>query len=386
VAATALNIATIVLFWAAVGLLVGQLVSTRRGGWSVVGGLMIGSYVLDNMLSNVDALKTLTWLLPFHYYNLSKPLVPGRGLDGGTWLVLVGLTLVALALAAWLFAHRDLGAAFRLWPARAQANTSPAGGSLALLGSVFTKNIRDLLLPTLGWSLALGGYAMFIVSITDVALKPIRDIMNNMPGIAQIFGNMASNDAWLAAGLFLQLPLLLAVFGLNHVGNWATDEEEGRLELLVAHPVPRLQILLARYLAAVLSVVAILVALGAAIFLGAQLSNLALDGERIIGALVAVTPLPLAVLAFGLVLATWLARPGPAVAVTGAVIVAMFFLDLLVPLLGWPDELRRLSIFYLYGRPLMEGVTWGNVALLSVAALALAAASLVGFRRRDIAK
>ena len=385
-ATTALNIFTIVFFWAAVALLVGQLVTTRRGGWGVVGAALIGTNILNNLLEGIEPLKNWAWLMPFHYYSLSKPLVPGRPFEWGAWLALAGATGVVLALGAWLFVHRDLGAAFRLWPARRGAAPAATGGAVLLLGSVFAKSGRDLLLPTLGWSLALSLYALIIISTADVALQPIRDVVQNLPWLAQLAGDMTSNEAYLSLGIFTQLPLLLAFFGLTQVWGWANDEEEGRLELLAAQPLPRLQILLARYLAATLSVLVILATLGAAIFGSAAAANLALDSARVGGGLVAAVPLPLAILAAGLALATWLARPGLAVGITGAGIVVMYFLDALAAIFNWPEAVRTLSVFYLYGRPVVAGVTWSNVVLLTALTLALVAASLVGFQRRDIAK
>ena len=386
-AATALNIFTIALFWGAVALLVGQLVSTRRGGWGVVGTLVIGAALLNNVFEGNQDLKNLAWLFPFHYYSLSKPLVPGRGLDGGPWLALAAATVIVLALAAWLFAHRDLGAAFRLWPDRRPAGVAPAGGgSLALLGSVFSKSIRDLLWPTLGWGLGLAFYAAVLVGTAESTLEPLRAALQNIPFAATLAGNLASNEAYLSTGLFLTLPLLLAFFGLTQVWGWANEEEEGRLELLTAQPVPRPHLLLARYGAATLSLVGILALFGVGIFGTAAGVGMALDAGLVLGGLGTALPLPLVVIGFGLALATWLQRPGPAVGITGAAIVAAYFLEMLAQVFGWPEPVRNLSIFHLYGRPLIDGVAWGNVAVLVTAALALAAASLVGFQRRDIAK
>jgi putative exporter of polyketide antibiotics len=71
--------------------------------------------------------------------------------------------------------------------------------------------------------------------------------------------------------------------------------------------------------------------------------------------------------------------------VTGGLIVAMFLLDVLAPLFDWPDAIRHLSLFHFYGRPLLDGVAWGDMAGLLVAALLLAGWNFLGFRRRDIA-
>src|SRR5262249_50291273 len=154
------------------------------------------------------------------------------------------MTGVLLVLAAWLFAHRDLGAAFAFWPRRAAA--APArGGSLALLGSIFAKNIRDAILPTLGWGVGLGLYATILVGTAESSLKPMQDVVKNLPALGNVYGSMATYEAYLSAGLFLELPLFLALFGVTLIWGWANDEEEGRLELLTAQPLPRVRILLA---------------------------------------------------------------------------------------------------------------------------------------------
>ena len=74
------------------------------------------------------------------------------------------------------------------------------------------------------------------------------------------------------------------------------------------------------------------------------------------------------------------------VPVTITVVVAMFFLQLFGPVFQLPEAVLSLSIFHLYGTPMTTGVQWGAVMALTVGALALAAGSLVGLQRRDIAK
>src|SRR5262249_35157329 len=114
IAETALNIATLAAFWGAVGLFAGQLTAARRVASGIVGALIFGTYVLNNVFETVSDLKWLSWLMPSHYYSPSKPLVPGLQFNWGAWLVLVAAGFVFTALAAVMFVRRDVGATFSL--------------------------------------------------------------------------------------------------------------------------------------------------------------------------------------------------------------------------------------------------------------------------------
>ncbi|HYP39752.1 MAG TPA: ABC transporter permease, partial [Chloroflexia bacterium] len=203
---------------------------------------------------------------------------------------------------------------------------------------------------------------------------------------ALIVGNMSTPEAYISYSLFTYLPALLSAFAITQVEGWSSDEEEGRLEVLAAMPLPRWQLIAARYVAIQLSLVVILATLGAALLLGAAASGVTLDTSRMWGALGASLPLGMVVAAFGLCVAAWLKRPGAAMPVTISIVVAMFFLELFAPLLGLPDAVLNLSIFHLYGRPMIQGIQWGGTLALVAATLILAAGSLVGLNRRDVAK
>jgi ABC-2 type transport system permease protein len=209
--------------------------------------------------------------------------------------------------------------------------------------------------------------------------------MNAIPWFTKLFGPLITNEGYLSVALFFYFPVLLALFALTNVWGWASDEEEGRLEVLVTVPVARGQVLLARYAAGALSLAGVLSLTLTGILLTAAVLQVPLQTDRVVAAVLAGGPPALVVLVGGLTLAAWLARPGLAVGVTGGLIVAMFLLDVLAPLFDWPDAIRHLSLFHFYGRPLLDGVAWGDMAGLLVAALLLAGWNFLGFRRRDIA-
>ena len=381
-----LNLGLFMGFWGVVGLLIGQFVLVRRTASSITGALIFGTFLLNNILEGSPSLKWLSWLMPFHYYNASKPLVPGRGMEWGAWLFILVVTAGLMVLAGFIFTHRNIGSTFRLLPVRADAK-APTGGSTYMLGSAIGKNIRDLLWPTFFWSLGLGLYAILIVSTIKEALEPLREMLKNMGGfIALLVGDLGTPSGYLSYSIFTFLPVLLAAFAITQVEGWASDEEDGRMEVVTTAPMPRWRLLVARYVAIALSLAVILAVLGLFLLLGAVASDVSFDMGRVWASLAAALPLGLVVAAFGLCVATWLKRPGAALPITIVVVVLMFFLETFAPLLNLPNAVLNLSVFHLYGKPMTEGVQWGSMLALVVAALVLCAISLVGLNRRDIAK
>ena len=65
---------------------------------------------------------------------------------------------------------------------------------------------------------------------------------------------------------------------------------------------------------------------------------------------------------------------------------ASFFFDLLAPALDLPGSVQKLSIFQLYGDPLIQGVSWGDTAVMLALIVAFTAAGALAFGRRDILK
>jgi ABC-2 type transport system permease protein len=380
-----LNTGSLVAFWGMLGLFVGQLVLVRRSASAITGGILFATYFLNNIVESTPGLEWVAWLTPFHYYSLSKPLVVDRDMVWGAWMaIMIAIALLA-AFTAYIFNRRDIGSVFSVFPARAGTRKRSAG-STRMLGSVFSKAIGDLMWPSIWWGVGLAVYAVMILGTVNQALGPVRDLIKNMGWMAQIVGDMATPAAYMSYSLFTFSPVLLAIFAITQIENWSSDEEEGRLELPVGMPLPRWQHLTARYIAITLAIIFILALTGLAIMLGATGANVSLDMGRVWVGLAVNLPMGLVVAAFGLCVAAWLKRPGTALPITIAVVTVMFFLELFAPILSLSEAVRSISIFYLYGKPLTEGVNAGGMLALSLATVLLFAGGIMGFERRDIAK
>lgn len=243
---------------------------------------------------------------------------------------------------------------------------------------------------------------MATVALT-VALWPsvrgqeqFEELVRDLPeGLRAMFGSgegiaFTSAPGYLHSRLFSTMfPLLLLVFGIG-LGARAVagSEEEGSLELVMAHPVTRTRLVAERYGALVLLVVGLAVAGVVSLLLVAPFVGL-LDGVslgRVLGAGTALLALTLlhATLAFAAGCA--LGRRGQALALAGTVAVAGYLLQTLTAATDAFDALRVVSpwAWYLDRNLLAEDATL--VATVVPLALACGVAVVGGwlFLRRDL--
>jgi ABC-2 type transport system permease protein len=389
-----LNVALVSAVFAGLALFISQFTRERRTAAGLTGALF-GFAILLNSLSHVAPdTDGLGHLSPVYYFGLSKPLIPGHGVDPVAMMVLATMALVPAALGVALFLRRDIGDTISVMPASSGGSASSAAQSRELpsgdiaVRSVYARSLRTLVGPTLWWGLGLAFFgAAFTLMARQTeenlagALKgtPYEGILNALTGGAG-FGNGA-----LFLGLiFAELPLVFTIYALIQASSWAEDEEQGRFELLLANPQPRWRVLLARYAAFVTSLVIIAAALLLAVLLAAAQQQLPIDGRHVLAAVVGILPIALVVASVGYLLAGWL-RSAAVVGILGVVLAASFLIELVGAIFNWPDWVVQLSIFERYGTPFTKGLDWTNVvALLAVAVGALALA-IWRFSQKDIA-
>ncbi len=250
----------------------------------------------------------------------------------------------------------------------------------------------------LGWAIALAAvpaiYAGFWPAMGSGEV--MQELFSSMPEslvIALGFDAMASAAGYLQTAVFGMLALVLLLsFAISAGARLiAGEEENGTLELELAHPVARRAILVQRAAALAVST-ALLVAVVAAV---TMMMVAALALEIALSAVIATaTGLLLLVLGFGLIaLAVGaavgrcrIARYRIAVGTAAGLAVASFIADAVAPLVTWGRWLEMISpiSWYLGSDPLSTG--WhlpGLAALAGISVAAIVVAS-VGFNRRDL--
>jgi ABC-2 type transport system permease protein len=387
----ALNLVLVCAVIGGVALLISQFTQERgpAAGWTA--GLLLIFIVLDMVHRVFPDGEWISRLSPIYYYNLSKPLVPGYGVNAGAMLLLFALSVVLSGGAIWLFARRDIGATVPLprWlrlPEGSASRALPAGDWS--LRSIYARSVGMIAMPTFWWTLGIAGFAGWMVFVTQQMGGRISALLANSPAGAALLKNLGGGGASLSASflsaMFFLLPMLLMAFAVTQVSRWAADEQDGRLELVLSTPQPRLIVLLGRF-----------AALGSAtIFIGAitliasagaaAASGVTLDAGNLASATLGMIPLGLLIAAIGYLASGWL-RTAADTGLVSFLLVIWFFISFIGPELKLPDATLRLSAFYYYGTPLLHGLQLTSVlGVVAVTAIVLGLGA-VRFMRKDIA-
>ena len=385
-----LNLALICAVFGSLALLISQFTQERGPAAGSTAGLLVFFIVLDMVHRVVPNSEWISRLSPIYYYNLSKPLIPSFGTNFGAMAVELVLAAMLGGAAIWLFVRRDVGGTVPLprWlqlPERQASRALPVGDWS--LRSVYARSMGMIAMPTLWWTLGIAAFAGFMVYAVQLLETKMSTLLSGSPAFSTLVKNLGGGDASVNAGLlsaiFFFLPLSLMAFAVTQVNGWSADEQDGRLELVLAAPQSRVAVLLGRFAALATATVAIAVVTLLACFASAAAAGLSIDAGNLTAAMLGMIPLGLLIAAIGYLASGWL-RTAADTGLLSFVLAAWFFISFIGPELKLPDATLRLSAFYYYGTPLLHGLQPASVlGVLAVAAVALVLGTM-RFANKDI--
>ncbi len=262
------------------------------------------------------------------------------------------------------------------------------------LWTIFRYSLRGFRGQILGWGLAIAALGLLIVPFYNVFAEQQGDFLQMIksypPEFLAFFGgdavSIATPEGFVGMYGFSMLPLVIGFFGLlAGSGIIAADEEHGRLDLMIAHPVGRAAFFGGRVLG-FLSAMLLILVLGWAGF------SILLGGSAmgITPAQMALPFLPLFAqgLVYGslaLLLSLLLPARAQAAMLSGLVLVTSYLLSSLAGIASQLDSAARLLPYaYYQGSEALNGLnlTW----LAGLLAVSLVCILLAGWRfiRRDI--
>ncbi len=355
------------LAFGAVALLATQLTSSTRAAYGITGSVIGVSYGL-RAVGDVSG-GGLSWLSPIGWYQGM------HAYSGERWwplLLLVAFTALVTVAAYAAFDRRDFGDG--VWPSRpGPANAGP--------------NLRSAL--GLSWTLQRGslvGWASGML-LGGVALGSIGDDVKSLLGDSELSQDMFIGGAGALVDSFyataaLMLALIASAYTVSNALRPRTEEDEGRLEALVATAMPRSRWWLGNTLITASGSVVMLAAAGAGLGLGFAFTTGEWDrfGD-LFGSTLLLFP--------GLVVlggfTGLLVGARPKWSVLGWLVLLFCAVVLMFgQVLRFPSWVIDLSPFSHLGRFPAEPVSWGPLAVVLLAGLSLGAAGLVAFQRRDL--
>jgi ABC-2 type transport system permease protein len=246
----------------------------------------------------------------------------------------------------------------------------------------------------LGWGLGVAALGLLLVPFYDVFMGQQADFMQMIesypPEFLAFFGgdatSLATAEGYLGMYGFAMLPLIVGIFAvIAGSGLLASDEESGRLDLIVAHPVSRTGLFWGRILAFVAASLGILILgwLGFSILLGG--SSLGINWGQMALPFLPLLAQTLIYGALALLLSLLLPARRLAAAGSGLVLVTSYLLSSLA---GLNENLASIARFlpydYFQGSDALLGLDWSSFLGLLALTAALALLAWWRFQRRDI--
>jgi ABC-2 type transport system permease protein len=355
------------LVFAGVTAVAAQVTEHNRAAYGITGAVLGLSYVI-RAVGDVGS-GALSWLSPMGWAMGVRPYAGERWWSLGLLAVAaVGL----VAVAAWLLAHRDLGAGL-IAPRPGPAEAAPS------LSTRWGLAVRLQRASLLGWAAGLVASGVAYGSVG----KDVGDLIGDNNTVADLLaqGGGSLTDTFFATSTLI-LALITGGFAVAAVLRLRSEETSGRAEPLLATSLSRSDWAGGHLAVAVLGTLLVLAAtgLGMGLTYGLSVHDLGQTG-RLVGAAVAFAP-ALWVL-IGVALALFGLFPRAAAAAWG-VLALCFVIGLFGELFDLPDWVIDLSPFqHVPGMP-AQGFDVVPLAVLTAIAAALVAAGLAGLRRRDI--
>lgn len=377
--------------FAGLSVLVSQFTRRRATAAGITGALFALAVVLNSVSLISPAYDWVGKLSPVYYFRISKPLVEDYGMNWGAAGVLLVLALVFAGVGTALFLRRDVGSVIPVAPAGVSLpgmrSAAPQGGWS--LRSLLARAIALELPRALWWALGLGLFYFIFTFITrQIQLNLIDSFKGTAyePIIKALAGGQnASGNAFFLSLIITFIPLLITVMAVTQVNGWERGEAEGQLDLVLATPQTRAKAILTRIGAAAAGQALVLAVVFGAILLAAAIAGLTLDNGKLAQATLGALPWGLVVLSAGYLLATWIRR-SLLVTVLSLALAISYGIGLASDAAGWPEWVKRLSIYGYYGNPLVAGLDWKAFGVILGVSLLFTALAVWGFAAKDIGR
>lgn len=259
--------------------------------------------------------------------------------------------------------------------------------------TVFLHTLRRFRGQIIGWGIGLSLYAAFLVSFYDTLAEQSEQfeqlLRSYPPELIAFFGEASSlltPEGYLTLEFFSYMPLIIGIFAvLAGSGLLASDEENGTLDLVMAHPISRTVLFVGRLLAFLAATIGILTIIWLGFIIAMNWSTLDVAPRDMAFPFLSLLAVLVLFGSLALVLSMVLPSRRSAAMISGVLMVASFFITSLARI---DENLERLARFsplnYYQSGEAINGLnsTWFFGLLAASLIFSLVAWWL--FQRRDI--
>lgn len=246
----------------------------------------------------------------------------------------------------------------------------------------------------IGWGLGLSFFPVVYLGIYPAFAEQMSSFQSLMElPIYQAMGiTMASFEGFVASTVTNIVPILLSIYAvIMGVNTLAGEEENGRLELIVALPIPRWQIATVKAIAIGITLFLILVIVSAA----SALTFMAIESQvetavtplALFFSLLAAWPIVMAVGMISLFLGAFCPTRRIAAMIAAVIVVIGYFGSNLAGMLASLEKVQKLFLFYYYDATadaLVNGQQTSHMLLLLVVALLAYGLTVYFFQKRNL--
>lgn len=259
-----------------------------------------------------------------------------------------------------------------------------------LLGSVFSKAVRDWLTWTVVAVVSLWVIGAFYVAVMSTAGDAYVTMLDDFPeALANIYGQQDGTNAGMAmAGMYsLMGPIVLLAYAIGLGASSAVGEEEARtLPILLSSPLRRRSILMAKAFVAAVGVVVITVAMWLGMVAFAAIFGMDISSHDPLAASLQMIGMVFLFGALSLGISAWRGSSALGIGAAAGIALLSYFVTTMVPVVEDFAELARLTPWYLYtgAEALYEGI---DPILLTISVAIAAAFFAMGaytLDRRDL--
>lgn len=244
-----------------------------------------------------------------------------------------------------------------------------------------------------GWGTGIAAFVILYVAI----YPEIERQLGQSAAAADFFSlyrvvgiDVGSFEAYVASTIVQFVPVMLGIYAiLNGTDTLAGEEDRGTLELLIAMPLPRWQIVTAKALAMMLTALSVLAvgALGGvAAFTGLEIKT-SIGAIDIFMAIMSGWPIIVAFMMISLFLGSFLPTRRSAAMTATIVFIASYFGERFTTLAKSLRPVSRWSLFHYFDSTstlFTEGVKTRDLIVLLATGAIFFVLSLVSFVRRDV--